>query len=90
VPGVDGGGRRRAAGVDGDPADTQAIGAAVAALPRLQRQVVVAACARHLTFADIAGRLGVSEADVRRALADGLQGVRARWRTGLPKGEQRG
>jgi hypothetical protein len=38
---------------------------------------VVAACARHLTFADIAGRLGVSEADVRRALADGLQDVRA-------------
>jgi hypothetical protein len=37
---VDQGGRRRAAGGDGgdgDPAHAQAIGAAVAALPRLQR-----------------------------------------------------
>jgi RNA polymerase sigma factor (sigma-70 family) len=53
-----------------------ALGAALARLPEPQRQVFVLKLLRGLTFAEIAGRVGTTEAACKMRFAHGLEAVR--------------
>jgi RNA polymerase sigma factor (sigma-70 family) len=65
------------AGVDGVPAGPdEALGAALDALPAKQRAAVAYRYLADLSYRDIAGLLGGTEAAARRSAADGIAALR--------------